>query len=79
MAEVPNMNPATRAAAVTLADSDQAFLARAFLVTGVGNLKVTTVGGDVVTIPVNVNTVYWIACKRFWSTGSTATGVIAFW
>lgn len=65
----------TRAKAITLADTDQSygFTVKAFYVgTGGGTLKITTLGGDAINLKAPIaGTVYRIAAKRFWSTGTT--------
>lgn len=71
--------PYTKATAVTLHDSnDQS--APAFLVGGAGNLKVTTVDGNTVTLNgLLAGHVYEIGVRVFWSTGSTATNIVALY
>lgn len=72
--------PAAYAAAVTPNDStDLTTSSRALYVGTTGNIKVTTVGGNAVTftsVPVG-----WfpVRCSRVWSTGTTASNIIAVW
>lgn len=48
---------------------------RAMLITGAGNLKITTPNGDVVTLPISANWfgVTYIRAARIWATGTTVT------
>jgi len=69
-----------RAVAITLADADVdlGFTAKAFFVGGAGNLKVTTGAGDAVTLNgLAAGTTVFLQVRRFWSTGSTATNIVA--
>ena len=71
--------PAYGAAALTLHDSDELTkYSRWLYVGGTGNLKVTTVDGSVVTFSsIPAGTILPIRVKVAWSTGSTATNVVA--
>lgn len=70
----------TGGAAVTPNDgADLSRIARALYVGSTGNVKVTTVDGDVLTfssVPVGILDIY---VKRVWSTGTTASSIIALW
>ena len=76
-------SPAENLAAVTPNDStDLAFSSRALLVGGSGTLRVTTVGGQTVTLPATVVTAgvqLSLRVKRVHSTGTTATDIYAVW
>lgn len=74
-------SPAEHAAAVTPNDgADLATSARSLYIGGAGAVKVTTVGGEAVTFAaVPVGTVLPVRAARVWSTGTTATNIIAIW
>lgn len=68
----------TRVLATALSDSDIASgPCRAFITGAAGTLKMTTSGGSTVTLSVQANTLYPIACSRLWSTGTTTATIIA--
>lgn len=72
--------PCTRAEEVTLSDSVDITLGwcRQFYVGVSGDIKLTTVYGDTVTlvgVPIGMHV---LAVNRFWSTGTTATDIVAF-
>jgi hypothetical protein len=71
--------PAYGAAALTLHDTDELTnYSRWLYVGGTGNLKVTTIDGSVVTFSsIPAGTLLPIRVKLAWSTGSTATNVVA--
>lgn len=48
---------------------------RAMLITGAGNLRITTAGGDTVTLPISANWfgVTYIRAARVWATGTTVS------
>jgi hypothetical protein len=72
--------PARRAAAVTLSDSTVLENTRGVYVGGAGDLKVSMVeGGDVTFSAVPAGTVLPIQITKAWSTGSTATLVLALY
>ncbi len=59
-------------------DVDLGTPCRGFMVGAAGNVKITTTGGDVVTLTnLSPGVVYPWRCKRIWATGTTATGIIA--
>lgn len=74
-------DPITRAAAVTPSDStDLTNACRGFVVGTAGNVKVTTLGGDTVTIySLVAGVIHGIQCTRIWSTGTTAANITAVW
>jgi hypothetical protein len=68
---------AQNAVAITTADTDLTNPVRALYVGGNGNIKVTTVDGDVVTfIGCVVGSILPVSVKRVWSTSTTATNII---
>lgn len=71
---------ARRAAAVTLHDTNTIENTRALYIGGAGNLKVTMVeGGDVTFVGLAAGTVLPVQVTKCWSTGSTATSVLALY
>lgn len=48
---------------------------RALLITGSGNLKITTAAGDVVTLPISANWfgITYIRAARIWATGTSVS------
>lgn len=72
-------HPYTRAVALTLHDSNVLTAPhQALFIGGAGNLKVTLVSGDVVTFNgLAAGSILPVQVKLAWSTGSTATGVLA--
>lgn len=72
-------SPARRAEAVTPNDgADLPNFSRALYVGGVGNIRITTVGGDVVTLNAAVGFLP-ICVARVHATGTTATAIVALW
>lgn len=55
-------------------------ITRAILITGTGNLRVTTANDEVVTLPISANWfgVSYIRVKRIWATGTTVTAANIF-
>lgn len=74
-------DPAYGAAVLTLHDTNElAVYSRAIYVGGTGNLKVTMVDGSTPTFTaIPVGTILPICVKVAWSTGSTATNVVALY
>lgn len=73
-------DPVRHLAAVTPSDStDLATTARCLIVSVAGALKVTTQGGDTVTIANVPAGVLPVCVARVWATGTTATGIVAGW
>lgn len=79
--EVLPEGPARHAAAVTPHDTNELTnVTRAIYVGGSGNVKVTTIGGETATFTaVPAGAVLPIAAKIIWSTGTTATSMLALW
>jgi len=73
-------NPATHAASVTPSDSvDLSNVSRWVIIGTAGALKVTTKGGDTVTMG-NVPAGFLpIQVTRIWSTGTTASNLTVLW
>mgnify|MGYP003142377500 FL=1 len=73
-------NPADGAASITPSDgADLAFVARALYVGGTGNIKIDTPNGDTVTfnaVPVGILPV---RANKVYSTGTTATNIVALY
>jgi hypothetical protein len=71
--------PYTKAVAVTPNDStDLADVASALYIGGAGAVKVTTAGGTDVTLSgALVGTILPVRVTRVWSTGTTATNIVA--
>jgi hypothetical protein len=74
-------SPARNAAAVTPNDStDLPTAARGLYIGGAGNVKVTMQGGqDVTFTALAVGVWYPLSVTRVWSTGTTATNIVAIW
>jgi hypothetical protein len=74
-------DPVAQGAAITPNDStDLTRFCRAIYVGGSGNLKVTLLRGDVVTFTdLASGIIHPIQAKRIWSTGTTATNILAFY
>lgn len=74
-------SPAAFAAAVSPNDNtDLTTATRAIYVGGAGAVKVDTVGGSTVTFAaVPVGTVLAVRATRVYTTGTTATNLIAMW
>lgn len=53
---------------------------RALLITGAGNLRITTLNGEVVTLPISANWfgVTYIRARRIHATGTTVTAANIF-
>ena len=80
----PELNsPAVHAALVTPNDTtDLTTVSRYVAISAVGTLKVTTMGGDTVTIPsgaLAAGQMFPLRVSRVWASGTTATGIVAFW
>ena len=70
-------SPASRLAAVTPSDSvDLATDSRAIKVAAAGSVRVTTVGGDTVTVIIAAGIAFPVRARRIWTTGTTATGLV---
>jgi hypothetical protein len=44
-----------------------------------GNIRVTTIAGTDIVIPIAVGTVIYLQITRIWSTNTTATGLVAYY
>ena len=75
------VGPIENGFAVTPADgADQAQVCRAIWIGGSGDLKVTTRGGDTFTlVGVPAGTLLPLRATRIWSTGTTATNLVALY
>lgn len=75
--------PASHAALVTPNDStDLANVSRGISFAGAGALKVTLLGGETITIPsgaLAAGGIHPLRITRVWSTGTGATGIVAYW
>ena len=68
------------ATAVTPNDStDLTDPAKVLIASGAGNVKVTTEGGQTVTIGVAAGIPLNLAVRRVYSTDTTATGIVVLW
>ena len=79
MSSLKEVSSAQSVAAVTPSDSvDLTTNARALYIGGTGAVKVTTVAGDAVTFSAaQAGSILPIAVRRVWSTGTTATNILA--
>lgn len=75
--------PADSIALVTPHDSNElSAVTRGISFAAAGALKVVTVNGDTVTIPsgaLAAGIIHPLRVKQVWSTGTTATGIVAYW
>ncbi|MBM7045436.1 hypothetical protein [Rhizobium lusitanum] len=76
-------SPATHCALVTPSDTvDLTEITRAVAFTAAGTLKVTMQGGETVVIPsgaLSPGQMNPMRVTRIWATGTTATGLVAWW
>lgn len=80
MANIEKTEPARSASEVTFNDSNQIDPTRAIYVGSTGNVKVDFVDGSTVTFSsVSAGTLLPIRVNRIYSTGTTATDVIALY
>ena len=71
-------SPATRLNAVIPDDAtDLAFASRALNVGASGYVRVTTTDGDIATVFVSAGAAFPVRARRVWSTGTTATSIVA--
>ena len=71
-------SPATRLEDVTPSDTaDLAYVTRALNVASNGTVRVTTKDGDTATVTVAAGIPFPVRVRRVWSTGTTATGIVA--
>lgn len=82
-AGIQAISPAIHAALVTPNDdTDLTTTTRAVAISGAGALKVTMLGGESVVIPsgsLAVGVLHPLMVTRIWSTGTGATGIVAYW
>ncbi|MEO0691877.1 MAG: hypothetical protein AAFY90_03265 [Pseudomonadota bacterium] len=73
-------SPASHLAAVTPSDTDDlASASRALNVGQSGFVRVTTVAGDTETLFVGAGSAFPVRVQRVWSTGTTATSIVALY
>lgn len=73
-------SPIGSASAVTPDDSaDLAVASRALYVGGAGDLHVTLVSGDDITLTAAIQGWHPVRAARVWATGTTATDIVAGW
>ena len=73
-------NPADGAAAVTPNDgADLAHVARALYVGSTGDIKIDTPNGDTVTFSAVPVGIFPVRANRVYSTGTTATNIVALY
>lgn len=73
-------SPPSNAFNVTADDAaDLAFTTRGLNVAQSGNVRLTTLGGDTVTVALSAGIVFPIRANRIWATGTTATGIVALY
>ena len=70
--------PPVNAAEITPSDTvDLQTASRCLIVATTGTVRVTTVNGDTVTLFVAAGITFPVRVSRIWSTGTTATGIVA--
>lgn len=72
-------DPMVKGAAITPHDTNTFPLTRELYFAGVGNVKVTWADGTEATHAVTAGSVRFWSVYKVWSTGTTATGIEAFW
>ncbi|MFG1247604.1 spike base protein, RCAP_Rcc01079 family [Xanthobacter flavus] len=73
-------SPARHAAAVAPSDSvDLTYAARGLWVGVGGAVTVTTMGGETVSFTVPAGSLLPVEVARVWSSGTTATALVALW
>jgi len=73
-------SPATHLIEVVPSDTvDLSVSSRALNVAASGSVRVTTVGGDTATVAIAAGSTMPIRVRRVWSTGTTATGIVAMY
>lgn len=71
-------SPAAHALAVTPDDaSDLATVSRALNVGTAGDVQVTMLGGETVTLTLAAGIAFPVRVSRVWATGTTASGIVA--
>ena len=59
--------------------ADLANVSRGILLGGAGDVTVTTLGGDTVTLTLAAGVAHAIRVKRVHATGTTATNIVVLW
>jgi hypothetical protein len=59
--------------------ADLSVACRALNVSGSGTVRVTSVGGEIVSVSVAAGIAFPVRCSRVWATGTTATGIVAMY
>jgi len=79
MANIQYADPAQDAVAVTPSDTTELSpIARSLYIGVEGNIKVTTeAGSDITFVGVTAGSILPVRCRRVFSTGTTATDIIA--
>jgi hypothetical protein len=73
-------DPAHHAVAIAPNDkADLAFASTAIFIGGAGNLRVTMLGGELVTFTGLLAGWHAIRVTRVWATNTTATNIVAVW
>lgn len=80
MANIGKTEPAYDMAAVTASDSAKIKPTRGLYIGGAGNIKVDTAGGSTVTLNgAAAGSILPVSVDRVYSTGTTATNIIALY
>lgn len=82
MFNIPFTGPADNASLVTPSDVDEISVVSRELWIGVaGTLRVTTYGGQDITLPASVVGLgkLTLRVRKVWATGTTASGIVAVW
>lgn len=78
MPRTTEADPLTHLEAVTPSDTEAVAMGhcRGFIAAADGEVKVTTLDGDEITLPVIGGLLYPIQCTHFWATGLTCTSIV---
>lgn len=80
MANIGKTEPAYDATSVSVSDTARIDPTRALFIGGAGNVKVDTVGGSTVTLnSISGGSIIPVSVTRVYSTGTTATNIVAFY
>lgn len=60
-------------------NADLTYVSRALNVATSGDVRVTTLGGDVATVHIAAGGAFPIRVTRVWATGTTATGILVMY
>lgn len=78
--DIQQIGPASNGAAVVPSDAnDLTNVTRALICGADGNIAVNMRGGGSITFAAKAGSLYPISVSRVLSTGTTATGIVAFW